>query len=205
MCFREEPSRGAWLDAAVRGADSWMSHVPADRVAFWDFDDPAIPTTERDTGATAIAAAALLKLAQMGPEDRRARYRDFAEVARRSPHRPAPHGGRRPHRRLLQQAPGWSAGGRRQPLRVYRRLVLVLPVREPPRSRRRRRPETPIVLPELPLLSVQRRSRRSWRSGSKRVVSRRNPMIRWRARRPVTPTAPGTSFWRCYGGCCAAL
>src|SRR5213594_3665883 len=57
-----------------------MSHVPADRVAFWSFDDPAIPTTERDTAATAIAAAALLKLAQVGPEDRRARYRDFAEV-----------------------------------------------------------------------------------------------------------------------------
>ena len=58
-----------------------MSHVPADRVAFWSFDDPAVPTTERDTAATAIAAAALLKLAQVGPEDRRARYRDFAEVA----------------------------------------------------------------------------------------------------------------------------
>lgn len=105
----------------MRGADWWMSHVPADSVAFWDFDDPAIPTTERDTAATAIAAAALLKLALVGPEDRRARYRDFAEVTRRGPHRPAPHGGRRSHRRLLQQAPGWSAGGRRQPLRVDRR------------------------------------------------------------------------------------
>lgn len=80
MCFREEPSRGAWLDAAVRGADWWMSHVPADRVPFWDFDVPASPTTERDRAATAIAAAALLELAQVGPEDRRARYRDFAEV-----------------------------------------------------------------------------------------------------------------------------
>jgi unsaturated chondroitin disaccharide hydrolase len=50
-----------------------MSHVSADRVAFWGFDDPAILTTERDTAATAIAAAALLKLAQVGPEDRRAR------------------------------------------------------------------------------------------------------------------------------------
>jgi unsaturated chondroitin disaccharide hydrolase len=57
----------------VRAAGWWMSHVSADRVAFWGFDDPAILTTERDTAATAIAAAALLKLAQVGPEDRRAR------------------------------------------------------------------------------------------------------------------------------------
>jgi hypothetical protein len=28
MCFREEPSRGAWLDAAVRGADGWMMSAP---------------------------------------------------------------------------------------------------------------------------------------------------------------------------------
>jgi unsaturated chondroitin disaccharide hydrolase len=43
-------------DAVVRGADWWMSRVLADRVAFWDFDDPAIPRTERDSAATAIAA-----------------------------------------------------------------------------------------------------------------------------------------------------
>lgn len=96
--------------AAVRGADCLMSHVSADRVAFWGFDDPAIPTTERDTAAPAIAAASLLKLAQAGPEDRRVRYRDFAGVTGRGPHRPVPYGGRRPRRRLLQQAPGWSAG-----------------------------------------------------------------------------------------------
>jgi hypothetical protein len=40
----------------VRGADWWMSRVLADRVAFWDFDDPAIPRTERDSAATAIVA-----------------------------------------------------------------------------------------------------------------------------------------------------
>ncbi|MDR7465541.1 MAG: glycosyl hydrolase, partial [Armatimonadota bacterium] len=42
-----------WLAAAVRGADWWMAHVPADKVAHWDFDDPAIPNAERDTAATA--------------------------------------------------------------------------------------------------------------------------------------------------------
>ena len=78
MCFREEPSRRDWLDAAVRGAGWWMAHVPADRVAYWDFDDPAIPNTERDTAATAIASAALLKLALVVPDGRR--HRAFAEA-----------------------------------------------------------------------------------------------------------------------------
>ncbi len=58
-----------------------MAHVPADHVAFWDFDDPAIPHTERDTAATAIAAAGLLKLGTLAPtESKRAEYRRFAEA-----------------------------------------------------------------------------------------------------------------------------
>ena len=78
--------REAWMAAAVRGADWWLAHAPADRVAFWDFDDPAIPNAERDTAATSIALAALLKLARVAPsEAERARYREAAEAtARRS-------------------------------------------------------------------------------------------------------------------------
>ena len=73
--------REAWRTAAVRGADWWLAHAPADRVAFWDFDDPAIPNTERDTAATSIALAALLKLARVGSlEAERARYRQAAEA-----------------------------------------------------------------------------------------------------------------------------
>ena len=73
--------REAWMAAAVRGADWWLAHVPADRVAFWDFDDPAVPNTERDTAATSIALAALLKLARVAPsEAQRLRYRDAAEA-----------------------------------------------------------------------------------------------------------------------------
>jgi unsaturated chondroitin disaccharide hydrolase len=50
-------------------------------VAFWDFDDPAIPSTERDTAATAIALAALLKLSRVAPSDvERSRFRDAAEA-----------------------------------------------------------------------------------------------------------------------------
>ena len=77
--------RTAWIDAAVRGADWWLGHTPADRVAFWDFDDPAIPHTERDTAATAIATAALVRLSRVAPSDAaRTRYREAAEATARA-------------------------------------------------------------------------------------------------------------------------
>lgn len=65
---------------AIRVADWWLAHVPADGVAFWDFDDPSIPYTNRDTSATAIAAASLLKLAALIP-NRATAYRQAAETA----------------------------------------------------------------------------------------------------------------------------
>lgn len=65
-------------DDAIRVSDWWIAHAPQDRVAFWDFDDPAIPDTNRDTSATAIAAASLLKLAKLIPE-RSEHYRAVAE------------------------------------------------------------------------------------------------------------------------------
>ncbi|MBE0616249.1 MAG: glycoside hydrolase family 88 protein [Burkholderiales bacterium] len=76
LAWRETEFR----DDAVRVADWWVEHLPRDQVAFWDFDDPAIPNTSRDTSATAIAAAALLKLARLIPE-RSARYRATAQAS----------------------------------------------------------------------------------------------------------------------------
>jgi unsaturated chondroitin disaccharide hydrolase len=81
QCFLADPTRAAWLEASMHGAGWWIAHVPADRVAFWDFDDPAIPAAERDTAATAIATAALLKLSRLAPTDTaRSRYRAAAEA-----------------------------------------------------------------------------------------------------------------------------
>lgn len=69
----------------MRGADWWLAHAPADRVSFWDFDDPAIPRAERDTAATSIALAALVRLARVAPtEAARARYREAAEATART-------------------------------------------------------------------------------------------------------------------------
>ena len=81
LSYAADRRRGAWLAAAMLGADWWLAHAPSDRVAFWDFDDPAIPHTERDTAATAIATAALLKLScVVGTEADRTRYREGAEA-----------------------------------------------------------------------------------------------------------------------------
>jgi unsaturated chondroitin disaccharide hydrolase len=85
LSFAADRGREGWRAAAMRGADWWLAHAPADRVAFWDFDDPAIPHTERDTAATAIATAALLKLSRVAATDAdRARYRAGAEATARA-------------------------------------------------------------------------------------------------------------------------
>jgi unsaturated chondroitin disaccharide hydrolase len=73
------PEEALWREYAVRVLDWWIDHVPADLIAYWDFDDPAIPNTSRDTAATAIAAASALRLAAaLGPKEG-AKYREFAE------------------------------------------------------------------------------------------------------------------------------
>ncbi len=62
---------------ATAVADWYLSHVPEDRICYWDFSDPAIPQAPRDTSATAIAAAALAKLAPLAGD----RYRQAAQDA----------------------------------------------------------------------------------------------------------------------------
>jgi unsaturated chondroitin disaccharide hydrolase len=76
MSARWLPGHPEFLDTAVTVADWWAAHIPEDLVAFWDFDNPAIPHTLKDTSSTAIAAAALLKLAALLPDG--TTYRDLA-------------------------------------------------------------------------------------------------------------------------------
>jgi len=80
MSYAREPAEAGWLQAAARGADWWIAHVPSDRVAFWDFDDPRIPEIERDTAATAAMACAMLKLAALADPAKRHGYRRHAEA-----------------------------------------------------------------------------------------------------------------------------
>jgi unsaturated chondroitin disaccharide hydrolase len=60
--------------AAVRAADWWLAHVPADGVPAWDFDAPG---EERDTSAAAVAASGLLDLAALTGDPR---YRQSAQT-----------------------------------------------------------------------------------------------------------------------------
>jgi unsaturated chondroitin disaccharide hydrolase len=79
LAARYLPAQPRLLEAAHQTADWWIARVPADKVAFWDFDHPGIPHTYRDTSASAIAAAALIKLAALTKQRERAgRYREFA-------------------------------------------------------------------------------------------------------------------------------
>lgn len=84
LAARWVPHEPAFLSAAQRTSQWWLAHLPADGVVFWDFDDPAIPQSPRDTSATAIAAAALLKLSPLihGPQQNR--YRCAAEAMLRA-------------------------------------------------------------------------------------------------------------------------
>jgi unsaturated chondroitin disaccharide hydrolase len=80
MSYLAAPEEASWLEAAQGGAEWWIAHVPQDHVAFWDFDDPAIPNTERDTAATAVASSALLKLSKVAKDAAsRSKYRTLAE------------------------------------------------------------------------------------------------------------------------------
>ena len=73
-----------FLEVAQRTADWWIAHVPPSRVAYWDFDAPVGPDTEHDSSATAITAAALLKLAAaQKDEQRRKEYRAAGEATAR--------------------------------------------------------------------------------------------------------------------------
>lgn len=80
MALAHLPQEKHWMERLLAGADWWLAHVPGSMIAFWDFDDPAIPNTETDTAATAIVCSALLKLARLAPSaELRAKYRDAGE------------------------------------------------------------------------------------------------------------------------------
>jgi unsaturated chondroitin disaccharide hydrolase len=51
------------LRVSERLADAFLRRLPPDLIPYWDFDDPAIPDTVRDSSAGAIAASGLLELA----------------------------------------------------------------------------------------------------------------------------------------------
>ncbi|WP_205672296.1 glycoside hydrolase family 88 protein [Ammoniphilus sp. YIM 78166] len=79
VAYQWAPQEKKLLEISLHVSEWWISHLPEDGVAFWDFDDPEIPHANRDTSATAIAAAALLKLSHLvGDEEKSERYKAVA-------------------------------------------------------------------------------------------------------------------------------
>ncbi|MEN3281403.1 MAG: unsaturated chondroitin disaccharide hydrolase [Solirubrobacteraceae bacterium] len=75
------PDEPQLVSACERIADWWIDHIPDGLVARWDFDVPANQRAENDTSATAITAAAMLKLAALvGDPAKSKRYRSFAHA-----------------------------------------------------------------------------------------------------------------------------
>lgn len=75
-----QPQEPKFLETAQRIADWWIANVPKDGVSYWDFGDPRIPNTWRDTSAPAMVSAALLKIAGLTKDPARAaKYRAAAE------------------------------------------------------------------------------------------------------------------------------
>ncbi|GAX88573.1 glycoside hydrolase family 88 protein [Effusibacillus lacus] len=79
LSYMWAPHEQKLLDAAIQVSDWWVRHLPDNGVAFWDFDDPGKPHTNRDTSATAIGASALLKLSCLVQDEKRGKvYQETA-------------------------------------------------------------------------------------------------------------------------------
>jgi unsaturated chondroitin disaccharide hydrolase len=75
-----DTGRSDFFAAAKRVADYFISHLPADCVPYWDFNDPAIPNTFRDSSAAAIAASGMLELSRvLTNATEKAKYKSAAE------------------------------------------------------------------------------------------------------------------------------
>jgi unsaturated chondroitin disaccharide hydrolase len=69
MCYRETRNK-AYLAQAEKVAAFILNHpnLPADKVPYWDFNAPGIPTEPRDASAGAIIASALYELSTYSPQ-----------------------------------------------------------------------------------------------------------------------------------------
>jgi unsaturated chondroitin disaccharide hydrolase len=85
MMYRETKDP-RYLANAQKIAAFVMNHprLPADKVPYWDFDDPKIPDATRDSSAAAIMCSALLELRGYVDASAAATYTAFAEAQLRS-------------------------------------------------------------------------------------------------------------------------
>ena len=79
MCYRETKDK-AYLIQADHIADyifHQAQNLPADKIPYWDFNDPKIPASPRDASAAAIMASGLFELSQYSSKGKA--YRKTAE------------------------------------------------------------------------------------------------------------------------------
>ena len=75
-----------YLDQAINIADFLLHHpaLPADKIPYWDFNAPNIPSALRDASAGAIMASALLELSGYADATRKQEYFAVAETILRN-------------------------------------------------------------------------------------------------------------------------
>jgi len=60
----------SFLEIGEKVADYFIRNLPRDYVPFWDFNDPKIPNTVRDSSAAAIACSGMLTLSQVSKKEK---------------------------------------------------------------------------------------------------------------------------------------
>lgn len=81
MCYRETGDK-RYLDQAEHIADMLMNHAntPEDRIPYWDYNAPDIPSAPRDASAAAVMSSALFELSTMVKGKQAERYFNYAET-----------------------------------------------------------------------------------------------------------------------------
>ena len=78
MMYRETGDEN-YLNQAVNVGDMIAGYLPEDGVAYWDFNDPAIPDTYRDASAAAVMASAYIELS--GYVDSGKQKKEYLKIA----------------------------------------------------------------------------------------------------------------------------
>ncbi|SMC57037.1 glycoside hydrolase family 88 protein [Pedobacter nyackensis] len=71
VMYRETRNK-QYLEKAEKIADYYLHHpnLPTDKIPYWDFNAPNIPSEEKDASAAAVVASALLELQQYSKKNR---------------------------------------------------------------------------------------------------------------------------------------
>jgi unsaturated chondroitin disaccharide hydrolase len=71
--------REEFLRTAEKLADYYVANCPPDYVPYWDFNDPEIPNTVKNSSAAAITSSGMLYLSNAEPDETKAeKYREVA-------------------------------------------------------------------------------------------------------------------------------